>query len=209
MYSKATPAPLIETPLPEINELTTVPSTQTIHPSSKQLFWGFLKLGMMGFGGVLPLAHRMIVEDRQWLDDAQFTDLLGVCQILPGGNIINLAVALGYQFRGTRGAVSSIVGLITVPTTIVIALYELYAEFQSVPMIKHLIEGLAAAAAGLLFAMAFKMLRPIYKRYMTVFTIAMTFVFMLWVKIPLALTLIILVAINFTVLSLQNREKKA
>lgn len=178
-----------------------IPLELEVQPSNKELFTGFMKLGLMGFGGVLPLAHRMIVEDRKWLNSNEFTHLLGVCQILPGGNIINMAVAIGYQFHGVKGAISSVIGLIFAPTIIVILLYELYAQFQNIPTIKHMIEGLAAAAAALLFAMGLKMLRPILKSYLTIFTIIMTIFFMLIVKIPLLFTLLILVVINLCVLS--------
>ena len=181
-----------------------IPFEQEVHPSNKELFTGFMKLGLMGFGGVLPLAHQMVVEDRKWLSTEDFTNLLGVCQILPGGNIINMAVAIGYEFHGVKGAVSSVLGLIFAPTIIVILLYELYAQFQNISTIKHMIEGLAAATAGLLFAMGLKMLKPIMKSYLTIFTVAMTFIFMLVIKIPLALTLLILMVINMLVLSVNK-----
>ena len=186
-----------------------IPFEQEVHPSNKELFTGFMKLGLMGFGGVLPLAHQMVVEDRKWLSTEDFTNLLGVCQILPGGNIINMAVAIGYEFHGVKGAVSSVLGLIFAPTIIVILLYELYAQFQNIPTIKHMIEGLAAAAAGLLFAMGLKMLKPIMKSYLTIFTVAMTFIFMLVIKIPLALTLLILMVINILVLSVNKGAKNS
>lgn len=183
-----------------------VPLAKEIHPNNQELFIGFMKLGLMGFGGVLPLAHQMIVEDQKWIDSAQFTNLLGVCQILPGGNIINMAVAIGYEFQGLKGAFSAVIGLITAPTIIVVLIYELYSQFQSIPTVKHLIEGLAAAAAGLLFAMGLKLLKPIIKSYLTLITIALTFVFMLIVKIPLLLTLLILFGLNFAVLNYQARK---
>ena len=62
-------------------------------------------LGLTAFGGALPLARRMVVEAPLAVG-AEFTDLLGLCQFLPGGNIINLSVALGMKFRGPRGAFS-------------------------------------------------------------------------------------------------------
>ena len=187
-----------------------LPAEQITHPTSRELFAGFMKLGLMGFGGVLPLAHQMVVEDQKWLNTEEFTHLLGVCQILPGGNIINMAVAIGYEFQGVKGAISAVLGLIFAPTVIVILLYQLYAQFQNIPVIQHMIQGLAAAAAaGLLFAMGLKMLKPILKSYLTIFTIALTIVFMLIVKIPLALTLLILVSINVAVLSLKKRGKNA
>lgn len=176
-------------------------------PDCKALFSGFMKLGLMGFGGVLPLAHRLIVEDQKWLNAEEFTNLLGVCQILPGGNIVNMAVAIGYDFQGIKGAISAVFGLMLAPTIIVISLYQLYAQFQSIPTVKHMIEGLAAAAAGLLFATGLKMLKPIMKKKLTYFTIALTIIFMLLIKLPLALTLVILVGVNMMILMAQQSKK--
>lgn len=173
-------------------------------PSNKALFMGFMKLGLMGFGGVLPLAHRLIVEDQKWLNTEQFTNLLGICQILPGGNIINVAAAIGYEFHGVKGAFCSVLGLIFAPTAIVVLIYELYAQFQNIPSVKHMIEGLAAAAAGLLFATGLKMAKPIIKSYMTMTSIVLAFVFMIIFKIPLLLTLLILLAMNMLILGVKK-----
>lgn len=175
-------------------------------PNCKILFLGFSKLGLMGFGGVLPLAQRLIVEDQKWLTADQFTDLLGVCQILPGGNIVNMAVAIGYDFAGLKGAISAVFGLMLAPTMIVISLYQLYAQFQEIPLVQHMIQGLAAAAAGLLFATGFKMLKPMMKSKLTYFTILLTIIFMLLIKLPLALTLLILVTINMLVLTFKQGQ---
>lgn len=173
-------------------------------PSNKALFMGFMKLGLMGFGGVLPLAHRLIVEDQKWLNTEQFTNLLGICQILPGGNIINVAAAIGYEFHGFKGAFCSVLGLIFAPTVIVVLIYELYAQFQNIPSVKHMIEGLAAAAAGLLFATGLKMAKPIIKSYMTMTSIVLAFVFMIIFKIPLLLTLLIVLAMNMLILGVKK-----
>ena len=75
-------------------------------PTVGGLFRGFLSLGLMGFGGVLPLARHMLVEERRWLNGAEFSDLLGLCQFLPGGNVVNLSVAVGLRFRGVPGALA-------------------------------------------------------------------------------------------------------
>lgn len=184
-----------------------IPMEQSMNtPNCKALFLGFMKLGLMGFGGVLPLAHRLIVEDQKWLTSEKFTDLLGVCQILPGGNIVNMAVAIGYDFAGVKGAISAVFGLMLAPTIIVISLYQLYSSFQDIPMVQHMIQGLAAAAAGLLFATGFKMLKPIMKSKLTYFTIILTIIFMLLIKLPLALTLLILITVNMAVLAFNQTK---
>ncbi|WP_455732734.1 chromate transporter, partial [Burkholderia stabilis] len=115
-----------------------------------ELFTGFLALGLMSFGGALPFARRTIVDERKWLSADEFTDLLGLCQFLPGGNVINLSVAVGMRFRGVAGAFAGILGLIAGPTLVVVALGVLYAKTQNDPHVQHLFAGLAAAAAGLL-----------------------------------------------------------
>ncbi|WP_205189592.1 chromate transporter, partial [Burkholderia sp. LMG 13014] len=126
-----------------------------------ELFTGFLSLGLMSFGGALPFARRTIVEERKWLSADEFTDLLGLCQFLPGGNVINLSVAVGMRFRGVAGAFAGILGLIAGPTLVVVALGVLYAKTQNDPRVQHLFAGLAAAAAGLLVAMAMKVAKPL------------------------------------------------
>lgn len=178
-------------------------------PNCKTLFLGFMKLGLMGFGGVLPLARHMIVEEQKWLSSDKFTDLLGVCQILPGGNIVNMAVAIGYDFAGAKGAFSAVFGLMLAPTVIVISLYQIYVNFQEIQLVQHMIQGLAAAAAGLLFATGFKMLKPLMKKKLTYFTILLTIIFMLLIKLPLALTLLILVTVNMSVLTFKRRSEQA
>src|SRR3546814_6098305 len=123
-------------------------------PTAWALFTGFFWLGLSAFGGALPLARHMVVEKNRWLSPEDFTELLGLCQFLPGGNIINMSVALGMKFRGPRGAFAAIMGLIAAPSLIVISLGVVYQRYADDPRIQHLFAGLAAAAAGLLVSMA-------------------------------------------------------
>jgi chromate transporter len=63
--------------------------------SIRTLFSGFFQAGILGFGGVLPVARRVIVEQRQWMSATAFNDLFSLCQFLPGANIDNFAFAFG------------------------------------------------------------------------------------------------------------------
>ncbi|AMP00308.1 chromate transporter family protein [Collimonas arenae] len=161
-------------------------------PSTRELFTGFLALGLIGFGGVLPLARRMIVEQRRWLDGTQFTELLGLCQFLPGGNIINLSVAIGLHFRGIPGAIASLLGLIAAPSAIVIALGVLYQHFQHDAALNHMFAGLAAAASGLLISMALKMLVPLLKKPVPLIIAALFFIAIALLRLPLLPTMLVL-----------------
>ena len=161
-------------------------------PSVRDLFLGFLGLGFTSFGGALPLARRAIVEQRRWLSAAEFTDLLGLCQFLPGGNVINLSVALGMRFRGWRGALAGLFGLIAGPSLVVIGLGVLYERTQSDPHVRHLFVGLAAAAAGLLIAMAAKIVLPLRHDPAAAVIALLGFIAIALLRLPLLPTMLVL-----------------
>src|SRR5690242_7678251 len=130
-------------------------------PTLPALFLGFLSVGMFGFGGVLPWARRMVVEQRRWLTAAEFTDTLGVCQFLPGGNVMNVTIAVGARFHGAAGAVIAFVGLMAAPVAIVIGLGVIYDQFAGLPLVHQALAGLAAAASALVLATAMKIAAPL------------------------------------------------
>jgi chromate transporter len=169
-------------------------------PSVGALFRGFLGLGLIGFGGVLPLARRMLVERKRWLTAEAFTEILGLCQFVPGGNIINLSVAVGLDFRGVAGAVASLVGLVAAPTVVVIALGVFFDRFREDPHVQHLFAGLAAASAGLLVTTALKMLAPLRTRFFGLVVAGLCFGAVGWLRVPLLPTMLVLapVSILFT-----------
>src|SRR5450830_453357 len=182
---------------------------RALAPTSKELFLGFLGLGMTAFGGALPLAHRMVVERHRWLTEEEFVELLGLCQFLPGGNIINLSVALGMRFRGVRGALASILGLIAVPSAVVIMLGVLYQHFQHDPHIKHLFAGLAAAAAGLLIQMAYKIILPLRKNLVLAALAAVCFVAIALLRIPLLWTMLVMTPVSIVITAKFGGKKEA
>ena len=130
-------------------------------PTAFELFAGFFIVGVCGFGGVLPWARRLVVEQRQWLTQPEFTELLGLCQFLPGGNIMNLTVALGSRFRGIPGAAAAFLGLMTAPVMIVIGLGVLYDRYADLPPVRRAFTALSAAAAAYVLATAWKISLPL------------------------------------------------
>ena len=130
-------------------------------PTSWDLFFAFLMIALSGFGGVLPWARRVLVEDRGWLAAETFNDTLALCQSLPGPNIVNLSVVVGARFAGPRGAIAAVAGLVGAPVAIVIVLAALHDRFGAVGRTPEAIAALGAAAAGLVAATAAKMARPV------------------------------------------------
>lgn len=165
-------------------------------PGLAALFLGFLNLGFISFGGALPHARRIVVENRRWLTPAEFTDLLGLCQFLPGGNVINLSVAIGMRYRGLSGALAALLGLIAGPSVVVIALGVLYEHTQNNPHVKHLFAGLAAAAAGLLVAMSLKILVPLRRSPVAAIIAVPGFIAIAIMHFPLLPTMLVLTALS-------------
>ncbi|QEM69004.1 chromate transporter [Geobacter sp. FeAm09] len=132
--------------------------------SHRELFWGFTRIALSGFGGVMAWARRAIVEERGWLSSEEFTSLFGLCQFMPGPNIVNLSVCIGARFQGASGAVVSLLGLLLAPFGIIIALGALYGRFGELPAIQAMLRGIAAVAAGLILAMGVRMAADLRKR---------------------------------------------
>jgi chromate transporter len=154
-------------------------------PSVFDLFAGFFIVGVCGFGGVLPWARRMIVEQRKWLTPAEFSDMLGLCQFLPGGNIMNLTIALGSRFQGVPGALACFLGLMTAPVAIVIGLGAVYDQYSGVAPVRRAFVALSAAAAAYLLASAWKIASPLKGRTLAIGIAACTFVVIAVLRLPL------------------------
>jgi chromate transporter len=168
-------------------------------PTLGQLFMGFFWLGMTAFGGALPLARRMMVEKHRWLSGEEFTTLLGLCQFLPGGNIINLSVAIGMRFRGVTGAVVAMLGFVLVPTIVVILLGVVYEHYQHDPHVRHLFAGLAAAAAGLLISLALKIGAPLLKNRWGTVVAVLCFAAIAILRLPLLPTMLLLTPLSILI----------
>lgn len=130
-------------------------------PGLGHLFVGFVAIGLVGFGGVLPWLRRMMVDQRRWVTSIEFDDMLALCQFLPGPNVVNMSVALGAKFYGAVGSLACVFGLLAAPITIVIALGGVYEQFGHVPIVARAFGGLAAAASSLVIAMAVKIAAPL------------------------------------------------
>ena len=175
------------------------------NPGLFDLFAGFFVVGICGFGGVLPWARRMIVEQRKWLTPSEFTEMLGLCQFLPGGNIMNVTIALGSRFRGIPGAVACFLGLMTAPVAIVIALGAVYDQYAGSPPVRRAFVALSAAASALLLATAWKIAAPLAGRKLAIGVAVCTFLAIAVLRLPLLAAMPVL-ALGSTLLLWQFRR---
>lgn len=165
----------------------------------KELFTGFLKVGMSGFGGVLPFARRMLVEDRRWLTADEFNEILALSQFLPGPNIVNVSVIVGRRFQRAAGSFVASFGLMLMPMTILLVLASLYAQVAQYPIVERATHGVSAAAAGLVLAVALKMAQPLRKTIWKVGIALVAFAAIGLARLPLLWVLAVLGPISFAI----------
>jgi len=123
-----------------------------------EMFRVFTWLALQGFGGVIAVAQRELVERQRWLTRAQFVETLSIGQVLPGPNIVNMALMIGDRFFGWRGAFASVAGLLLAPMIIVLTLAALYGQLSSISMVAGALRGMGAVAAGLVVATGLKVM---------------------------------------------------
>jgi chromate transporter len=157
------------------------------------LFLGFGAAGLLGFGTAMPWARWMIVEKRKWLTEQEMLNILALCQLLPGPNVCNVAVAVGARFAGVAGALAAITGLMLAPVIIVIGLATLYGNFSHLPAVQAAFRGISAAAAGLVMAMGIRFLPPLRNNPRALAFLALALAAVLILNVPLGWIILTLV----------------
>jgi chromate transporter len=125
--------------------------------SPKDLFVVFTLLALQGFGGVLAVAQRVLCEEKHWLSEQEFVEVLAVAQVLPGPNICNLALMTGDRFFGWRGAAAALAGMMALPLLIVLLLTAMYTQFAAHPAVAGALKGMGAVSAGLFMGTGLKL----------------------------------------------------
>ena len=145
--------------MPPAHAGTTAPTAALARPESpRDLFVSFTWLALQGFGGVLAVVQREMVEKKRWLSPDQFLEDWAVAQVLPGPNVINLSLMIGDRYFGLRGAVAAVAGMLTVPLFVILALALLYAQYASHPQVAGALRGMGAVAGGLIAATGVKLI---------------------------------------------------
>ncbi len=164
--------------------------------SRTNLFVGFLSLGLLGFGGIAPWARHVIVGQRRWLSEHDYAAYVGMGQILPGSNTINAAVLIGQRFHGAIGAVIAVLGLMTMPLIVLVALGLLYQRFAMLPDVQAGLTGASAAAAGMVIGTALKMTWRLRPTWHTAIIGCLAFVAACIFRLPLLLTVAVLIPLS-------------
>ncbi len=162
--------------------------------SLTDLFVSFTLLALQGFGGVLAIVQREMVEKKRWLTREEFIEDWAVAQIMPGPNVVNLSLMIGGRYFGLRGALVALAGMLTAPLIVILLLALAYAQLAGHPGVAGALRGMSAVAAGLIAATGLKLMgalsaHPLGRLLCTAFGVA-CFVAVAWLRLPLAAVLI-------------------
>ena len=163
--------------------------------SLTDLFWSFTLLALQGFGGVLAVVQRELVDKKQWLTREQFVEDWAVAQILPGPNVVNLSLMIGDRYFGLRGALVALAGMLVFPTLVVLLLASAFAGVADLPAAQGALRGMGAVAAGLIAATGLKLIPALKKNVMGALVCsalaAITFIAIALLRVPLVWVLLV------------------
>jgi chromate transporter len=163
--------------------------------SVRDLFLSFTWLALQGFGGVLAVVQREMVEKKRWLTADEFLEDWAVAQVLPGPNVVNLALMIGDRHFGLPGAIAAVAGMLTVPLGVILVLAVLYAHYAGNPQVAGALRGMGAVAGGLIAATGIKLI-PALRKHPLGFAVclgvvALVFAAIAFARVPLGWVLIV------------------
>ena len=158
------------------------------------LFWAISGIALQGFGGVLAVVQRELVEKKQWLTTEEFVEDWAVSQIMPGPNVVNLALIIGDRYFGWRGALAALAGMLTFPLIVVMALTIGLTGIGHLPAVQGALRGMGAVSAGLIAGTGIRLVPALRSNAMGTLACALiaasVFIAIAFLRVPLAWTLL-------------------
>jgi chromate transporter len=120
--------------------------------SRTDLFLSFTWLGLQGFGGVLAVVQREMVDRKQWMTLSEFAEEWALAQTIPGPNVVNLSVMFGAKHFGPTGALAAMSGLLLLPGLLMVSIVFAFQAFAHLPVVSSALHGMGVVAAGMVMA---------------------------------------------------------
>lgn len=160
-------------------------------PRSKtDLFVTFTVLALQGFGGVLAVVQRELVDKKRWLTREQFVEEWAVAQVMPGPNVVNLSLMIGGRYFGWPGALAGLAGMLLAPLVVVLLLAVAFGTVSGQPWAQGALRGMGAVSAGLIAGTGIRLMSALrsnpMRTPMCVALAALSFAGVALLRLPLA-----------------------
>ena len=160
-------------------------------PSLVSIALAFAAISSTSFGGGQKASIRRQVTSRGWMDADVFMDGLELAQVLPGPNILNLAIYCGQKARGIPGALAAFCGASIPPFLIILVAGALYFKYAANPYVHGALRGCAVGALGLTLGNALELSWDERRDWVRLLLLAVTAVVVSLFKMPLLLVLVV------------------
>jgi chromate transporter len=178
-------------------------------PSLLGIAMVFAAISSTSFGGWQKASIRQQVVKHGWMDADAFMEGLELAQVLPGPNILNLAIFCGQRVRGVPGAIAAFLGASIPPLAIVLIAGALYFKYSSNPFVRGGLRGCAVGALGLTVANALELSWDERTDWVRLLLLAITAVVVALFKMPLLLVLVVFGGIGIAHEYLRSRRQAA
>jgi chromate transporter len=161
--------------------------------STSELFWYFLKLGWLAFGGPvgqIGLMHLQLVERQRWIGEDEFVRALNFCHLLPGPEALQLAIYVGYRKGGYRGGILAGVLFILPGYITLTALAWIYVHYGKTPQVLGVLWGFRPVGLALLLAALVRISRAALKGPFPVLLAIAAFVSFYFLRLPFLVVLL-------------------
>jgi chromate transporter len=169
------------------------------HPSFAEATRLWFKVGCLGFGGPagqIALMHRLVVDERKWVGEAQFLHALNFCMLLPGPEAQQLATYIGWLLHGVRGGLVAGILFVLPGFCVILALSAAYAAFGQLPWLMGVFFGLKCAVIALVAEALWRVAKRALKQPMHVVVAVLAFLALFVLRIPFPIVILVAAVIG-------------
>jgi chromate transporter len=174
-----------------------------------KIFWVFLKVGMLGYGGgpaSIPLVKAEVVDIHKWMTDEEFQDVLAIGNTLPGPIITKMAGYIGYVKAGWLGLINAVLSVILPTIILMIVLLSLFVEFKDLEWVQGMSKGVLPVVGVMMALLTYEFLAKAKSKSTWPFMIIFTLMALL-LLVPLNVHPAIIIAV-IIIFSMLRREGK-
>lgn len=142
-----------------------------------RLFWAFVQLGTMAFGGgyaIIVIAERLFVQKLKWITEKELMDYLAMSQSLSGIIALNFSGFIGYKKAGPLGALLAILGVLFTPFCVVLLIAGFMGTLTHHPVLMSALWGVKIAVCALILSMAIRLMKECFKNALSFIVFALT-----------------------------------
>ena len=168
--------------------------------SFAEAFRVWLKIGLLGFGGPagqIALMHRIIVDEKKWVDEARFLHALNFCMLLPGPEAQKLATYIGWLLHGTRGGLVAGILFVLPGALVMLAVSLLYVLGQGIPVVEGALFGIKAAVLVIVVEALIRIGRRALKTRLLYALAVLAFIGIFFLDLPFPLIVVIAAVIGY------------